>query len=128
MDDDRGFLQLTTRLIEAYAPDRFQLASAYTGQAALEKARRLSPNLILLDLMLPDMSGFDVVNALRQDAETRAIPVVAVTAATPGEDHLEASGATFSLRRHGAFRPGELVALLDTALRSTTGQLGYPGV
>jgi signal transduction histidine kinase/CheY-like chemotaxis protein len=121
VDDDRGFLQLTTRLIEAYAPDRFQLAAAYSGQAALEKARRLRPSLILLDLALPDMSGFEVVRALRQEAETRDIPVVAVTAATPGEDELQASGVTFSLTRRGAFRAGELVALLDTALREAAG-------
>ncbi|MHB0874757.1 MAG: ATP-binding response regulator [Anaerolineae bacterium] len=122
VDDDRGFLQLTARLIQAYAPDRFQLASAYNGQSALEKARRLRPDLILLDLVLPDMGGLEVVRALRQEAETRDIPVVAVTAATPGEDELQASGVTFSLTRRGAFRPGELVALLDTALSGPWGQ------
>ena len=126
VDDDRGFLQLTARMIEANAANTCHVLSAYNGQNALAKARRYRPDIVLLDLLMPDMSGFEVLACLHQDAETKDIPVVAVTAATPGEDQLATKGATFTLTKKGAFRPGELIALLDAALRGPTGRL-LPG-
>jgi signal transduction histidine kinase/CheY-like chemotaxis protein/HAMP domain-containing protein len=50
------------------------------GREAIEMARAERPDLILLDLMMPEVSGFDVVDALRADSRTRAIPIVIVTA------------------------------------------------
>ena len=61
-------------------------ASGYTtigtaqGAAVLDLARDNRPDLILMDLQLPDISGFDAVRLLKDDEETRTIPVVAVTA------------------------------------------------
>ena len=117
VDDDRGFLQLTARMIQANAANTFHVLAAYNGQSALDKARRFHPDIILLDLLMPDMNGLEVLAHLHQSTETKDIPVVAVTAATPGEDQLAAKGATFTLTKKGSFRPGELIALLDAALR-----------
>jgi two-component system cell cycle response regulator DivK len=50
------------------------------GEAALELARQNTPDLILLDMQLPDISGMDAARRLKADEETRAIPVIAVTA------------------------------------------------
>jgi len=66
---------------------------AYGGREALETARRELPDLIVLDLMMPEVSGFDVVNGLQANPETASIPVLVVTAMeiTP-EDRLKLNG------------------------------------
>jgi CheY-like chemotaxis protein len=53
---------------------------AYGGREAIDVARRELPDLIVLDLMMPEVNGFDVVSALIQDRDTAAIPVIVVTA------------------------------------------------
>jgi len=55
---------------------------ATSGQEGLGLARRNAPDLILLDVMMPDMDGFEVCERLQQDEATRAIPVIFVTART----------------------------------------------
>ncbi|MBC7292978.1 MAG: response regulator, partial [Thermoleophilia bacterium] len=121
VDDDRGFLQLTSRMIEAATGGRASVRAAYSGHAALAKMRQRRPDIVLLDLLMPDMSGFDVAAKMREDPDLSTIPVVAVTAATPGEDQLTTHGAMFALTRKGSFRPGELVALIEATLSVATG-------
>jgi CheY-like chemotaxis protein len=60
---------------------------AYGGREAIEAARRELPDLIVLDLMMPDVNGFDVVEALHERPETARIPILVVTAkqTTAGE-------------------------------------------
>ncbi|MEO7745508.1 MAG: response regulator, partial [Actinomycetota bacterium] len=58
----------------------YAVVRAFGGAEAIELARRLHPDLVLLDLMMPEVSGLDVVEALRQDSETAAIPILVVTA------------------------------------------------
>jgi CheY-like chemotaxis protein len=53
---------------------------AYGGQEAIDTARRELPDLIVLDLMMPEVSGFDVVAALHEDTDTASIPILVVTA------------------------------------------------
>jgi CheY-like chemotaxis protein len=53
---------------------------AYGGREAIATARRELPDLIVLDLMMPDVNGFDVVEALNQDPDTACIPILVVTA------------------------------------------------
>jgi len=116
VDDDRAFVQLVLRTLQAMPERSLDSRVAYTGQDALERMRVLRPDLVLLDLVMPELSGFDVVDAMRRDFDLRDIPVVALTAATPGEDHLATQGVVFKLARTGPFRPGELVGLISTAL------------
>jgi two-component system, cell cycle response regulator DivK len=56
------------------------------GREAIDLAREKQPDLILMDIRLPDISGFDVTRLLKQDDQTKSIPIIAVTAfATPGD-------------------------------------------
>lgn len=74
-------------LLEAYlkgSPWRLELA--LSGSEALEKVQSAKPDLILLDIMMPDMSGFEVCRTLKSDPATRDIPIVMVTALTELED------------------------------------------
>lgn len=57
----------------------FRVETASDGRSGLERARELIPGMILLDIQLPHMHGYDVAQALRADPSTAAIPIVAVT-------------------------------------------------
>ena len=65
----------------------FETVIAADGQAALAQARtEPAPNLILLDLQMPQVDGYQVLEQLRSSAATRSIPVVVITAATPDQE------------------------------------------
>ena len=69
----------------------YNVIVAYSGQEALEKVRTESPDLILLDIMMPGMDGYEVCKRLRQNKATRAIPIVMLTAYERGlEKKIEA--------------------------------------
>lgn len=120
VDDDRSFARLMSRLLEAAFGEMCEVASAYSGEAALARLRRFRPDVILMDLLLPDISGFELLDRVRREPELAAVPVIAATAATPGEDLIAAGGATFRAARSGPFRPGELLRLLAAALGEET--------
>lgn len=77
------------RLLEAFlAPEGYQTLRAADGIEALEVARRERPDLILLDAMMPRLSGFDACRRLKQERATRLIPIVLVTALSGRDDKL----------------------------------------
>jgi len=77
VDDEPDVLDLVTyNLTQA----GFQTLTAVDGAEALRKARSAAPDLILLDLMLPELDGLEVCKLLRRDAKTSAIPIIMLTA------------------------------------------------
>lgn len=75
--EDSKFLRLATE--RALARAGYEMTSAVDGEEALRMARATVPDLILLDMLLPKMSGPEVLSALKKDAVTRGIPVVVIT-------------------------------------------------
>lgn len=68
-------------LLEAYLSDEpYEIVMAYDGQEALNKVREFDPDLILLDIMMPKLSGYEVCQRIRKDPSTRSIPILMVTA------------------------------------------------
>jgi CheY-like chemotaxis protein len=70
-------------LLDAYLSETgepYETAMAYDGQAALAKVAEFQPDLILLDIMMPKLSGYEVCKRLRQNPATQTIPVLMVTA------------------------------------------------
>lgn len=77
VDDEEDLLQLMAFNLESAG---FQVVTARNGRDALHHARSARPDLILLDLMLPDVQGTEVCRTLKADEQTRQIPVIMVTA------------------------------------------------
>lgn len=83
--------ELNREIFEAMlAPFGYRVESARDGQEALEKVSEFEPDLILLDIMMPRMDGFEVLARLKEEPRTRGIPVVVVTALGGTEDRVEA--------------------------------------
>jgi CheY-like chemotaxis protein len=99
IEDNLANLQLV-RGILAYRPS-ITLISAMHGNLGLDLARQHQPDLILLDLHLPDISGEEVFKLLKEDPATSAIPVVIVSADASRETHerLEDAGASLFLTK-----------------------------
>ena len=77
VEDNELNMKLLNDVLEAYGYDIVKTAS---GAAVLELARQHRPDLVLMDIQLPDVSGLDAVRQLKGDPQTLAIPVIAVTA------------------------------------------------
>lgn len=101
------------------AKSGYRVSTASSGQDALELARRERPSLIVLDLMLPGMSGFDVLEQLRLDESTRDIAVIMLTARREEPDRIRglSLGADDYLTK--PFSPAELVLRVAAILRRT---------
>jgi CheY-like chemotaxis protein len=76
VDDDPKAVEMIAAFLPAPA---YSVVRAYGGGEAIKLAPRLNPDLILLDLMMPEINGFDVVDALRQSPDTARIPILVVT-------------------------------------------------
>src|SRR4051812_20912982 len=78
------------RLLEAkLTAEYFAVQSAQSGAAALQFAESEPPDIILLDVMMPEMDGFEVCRRLKSNPRTAAIPVVMVTALSDTEDRVK---------------------------------------
>lgn len=86
VDDEPNNLQLLRQVLKG----KFQLIFANCGVKALSAAQEHQPDLILLDIMMPDLSGYEVCEKLKSNPLTKAIPVIFVTAMSDAED--EAKG------------------------------------
>ncbi|RYH17602.1 MAG: response regulator, partial [Alcaligenaceae bacterium] len=89
VDDETANLQLLRQILQ----DDYQVAFARTGQEALDHARQHHPNLILMDVMMPGMTGYEACRRLKADPQTAAIPVVFVTALNGTHDEVAAFSA-----------------------------------
>jgi DNA-binding response OmpR family regulator len=94
----------------------YEVAIAATGAAALEEAARTPPALVVLDLMLPEVDGFDVCRTLRAGGD---VPIIMLTARSMEEDKLRGLEAGADDYVTKPFSPRELVARVSAVLRRT---------
>jgi two-component system alkaline phosphatase synthesis response regulator PhoP len=120
VDDETKILRLARDYLEHAG---FTVLSAETGQAALATARQDRPDLIVLDLGLPDLDGLDVTRALRKESN---VPIIMLTARGDESDKLIGLelGADDYLTK--PFSPKELVARVRAVLRRTENTLSSP--
>ncbi|MCI2106029.1 MAG: diguanylate cyclase [Intestinimonas sp.] len=77
---------LNQQIIREILQDTYRVEKAITAEEALEKVRSFQPHLILLDILLPDANGFDVLTTLKKDEKSRNIPVIIITGLDSEED------------------------------------------
>ncbi|HEX5844527.1 MAG TPA: response regulator, partial [Pseudomonas sp.] len=102
VDDDPKAVEVIAAFLP---PPAYAVVRAYGGSEAITLAQRLHPDLILLDLMMPDVNGFDVVAALQLDNATAHIPILVVTAKhITAQDRATLSGS-----------PGQVIHIVEKA-------------
>jgi signal transduction histidine kinase/DNA-binding response OmpR family regulator len=108
VDDDVEVRQLLRRMLE---PEGYPVVEAENGRVALERLREVSPSVILLDLMMPEMDGFDFVAELRRHEVWREIPIIVVTARDLSLDDRERlNGYVQKILQKGTHGRDELLA------------------
>ena len=89
IEDDADFLEVITFLLKSAG---YQLSTATNGQEGLEKARKDRPDLIVTDLMLPKLNGYEICTMLKQDVRYRTIPVIMLSATKVEEQDVKLAG------------------------------------
>jgi CheY-like chemotaxis protein len=114
VDDDPQAVELLALRMMGLAST---VMHAYGGAEAIEVARQELPDLIVLDLMMPEISGFDVVDALRQQPDTAGIPVIVVTAKeiTP-DDRSRLNGYVLTIMEKSNFDRNHFTAEVRRAM------------
>ena len=113
VDDEKRMVRFIQLNLEQ---DGFQVVTAYNGKQALEQVRTQLPDLILLDIMMPDISGFEVLKKIR---EVNTVPVIMLTAKGEEDDRIQGLelGADDYITK--PFSPRELVSRIRAVLRRT---------
>ncbi|MCG8700860.1 MAG: hybrid sensor histidine kinase/response regulator [Bacteroidales bacterium] len=122
VDDNQQNIQVLGNILR---DEKYRIAIAQNGLKAIEITNKIKPSLILLDVMMPDMDGFEVCERLKSDNETKDIPIIFLTAKVESEDVVE------GFRRGGVdyitkpFKKEELLARVNkqVELESTKQQL-----
>jgi len=122
VDDEQKILKLARDYLET---EGYQVKTAADGKTALAIARRDKPDLIILDLMLPGMDGWDVCRALRRESD---VPIIMLTARAEEADQLVGLelGADDYVTK--PFSPRLLVARVRAVLRRVQGDIYQPGI
>ena len=118
--DDEPSLRLLVKA--SLAVRKYTIIEVANGQDALNLAKQVQPDLVLLDVMMPFLTGFQVCEEMRKDPKTSKIPVIILTA-KGGQDDRELAnsvGASHFLTK--PFRPPELLAAVDMILNQYSQQ------
>jgi signal transduction histidine kinase/DNA-binding LacI/PurR family transcriptional regulator/DNA-binding response OmpR family regulator len=116
VDDEPGILDLHVRLLESRLPG-YRILAARDGREALEVMGREPLDLVLLDLMMPGMDGFEVLAAMRAREATRSLPVIVLTAQIlTGPEMARLQGGVAAVLGKGLFSAEEVLAQVEGAL------------
>src|SRR5512136_38360 len=116
VDDDKKIVELVTLYLKK---DGYHVLTAYDGQQAIELARRKQPDLVVLDLMLPQVDGMDVCRILRAESP---LPLIMLTGRSTDDDKLEGLDLGADDYMTKPFNPRELLARIRAVLRRTAGK------
>jgi signal transduction histidine kinase len=112
-DDNADIRDYVTSLLGS----RFHLIQAENGKAALAEAQRVVPDLVLTDVMMPEMDGFELVAAMRENPATRTIPIVMLSARAGEESRIDGIDAGADDYLAKPFSARELLARVEAQLK-----------
>jgi two-component system alkaline phosphatase synthesis response regulator PhoP len=118
VDDDKQIVRLVQSYLERAS---YQVLTAYDGEAALHAIRRERPDLVVLDLMLPNRDGWEVTRTIRSEPSLANLPIIMLTAQIEDTDKIVGLelGADDYIAK--PFNPHEVVARVRAVLRRATG-------
>jgi CheY-like chemotaxis protein len=120
IEDDPSMREMLQRTL---VKEGWRVTEAQNGKVGLEKLDGGAPSLILLDLMMPEMDGFEFLDALRRRQGIQRIPVIVVTAKNlTEEDHRRLNGGVERIIQKGATSQGEVLDLVRTLM---AGRIDY---
>ena len=114
VEDDKFLRELISQKL---MKSEFDIAEAVDGEKGVEAAKSEKPDLILLDLILPGIDGFEVLSKIKEDPMTKEIPVIILSNLGQKEDierGLKLGADDYMIKAH--FMPDEIVAKVKTAL------------
>lgn len=113
IDDEPGIIEIVEANLEG---DGFEVISASNGKEGLEKIKNEAPELVVLDVMMPEMDGWEVLRSIEQDPATAGLPVIMLTAKAADEDYIYGleEGAVEYITK--PFLPQELVNRIKITL------------
>ncbi len=115
-DDDPIILRLLQVNLDL---EGFAVDTAARGEDALKRAKDFPPDVILLDVMMPGLTGWDVARQLKEDSRTAGIPIVFLSARTQKEDLRRGEELGVAAYVTKPFDPGELVDLIHRLSNTT---------
>jgi DNA-binding response OmpR family regulator len=116
VDDEIDSLKLIGLLLESKG---YQIVAAQNGERAIEKALQEPPDLVILDVMMPGMSGYEVCRRLRTNPQTATIPILMFTAKTQVMDKVIGFEAGADEYLTKPIQPAELLDRVEMLLTST---------
>jgi DNA-binding response OmpR family regulator len=120
IDDDPLAVETLARMLE---PEGFTISKAYGGQQGLDLAFEQLPDVIVVDLLMPDVSGFEFVQRLKEHEQTSTTPVFVVTVKDLTTEDVERLNAVASaVMQKGAFVRDEFVQQVKSLIRPKPGQ------
>ena len=115
------------RVCRSLREQNWEVYAAGDGVEGLELLRRHRPDLILLDLLLPSMNGFEFIEAVRRDPESRSIPIVVMTGAElSAEDRHHLQGQVVQVLQKGLYGRDELLREIRSVVREHQGRMASP--
>lgn len=114
VDDDPDVVELVSYNLKRSG---YAISTASDGAEAIKKARTLAPDLILLDVMMPELDGFEVCEILRRDSTTAAIPIMMLTALSSEMARMEGLGSGANAFLSKPFSPRVLLAHVANLLK-----------
>ncbi len=124
VDDNAEFLQLFGRMLSTSSKP-YQVLRAASGRRALDLLRTRRPDLMLLDLVMPKMDGFQVLNEKRHDETIREIPVIVVSSQDAGGEPVVSNSLTIS--RGGGVSAPDLLACIEAVSEILAPSVRQPG-
>ena len=113
IDDERDLAEMISFRLEA---NGFEVSSALGGPSGIEKANTFKPDLIILDLMMPGMDGYEAAKRLKADVHTSKIPIIILTAAVSPELEQRVRSISAADCITKPFEPKDLVEKVKKAL------------
>ena len=122
VDDEKHIVRLVQINLEK---EGYEVVTANTGREALEKVAEFSPDLIVMDVMMPEMDGLEALSRLKADPATSEIPVIMLTAKAQDSDVFRGWQAGADLYLTKPFNPAELLTFVKRLLQTAPAEKSY---